>query len=176
MGNRFDSLFEFTVLLRCQCQTARNPRSLVMGTKGKGSDRVSATGESGDPCLYKLIDCFERSPSTIFFRLLSNLSDSLIPTPDALMSNFTPYSDSVHTNLGAAPVSTPTSTSTGDAQGNTPPSANQNDDGGKKKKSAKRRKVNHACLYCRRSHMTCDEGRPCQRWSVPSCLAYSGVY
>ncbi|THH21384.1 hypothetical protein EW146_g133 [Bondarzewia mesenterica] len=36
--------------------------------------------------------------------------------------------------------------------------------GGKKKtKGAKRRKVNHACLYCRRSHMTCDEGRPCQR-------------
>ncbi|KAI0252870.1 hypothetical protein BJV78DRAFT_1199626 [Lactifluus subvellereus] len=30
-------------------------------------------------------------------------------------------------------------------------------------KAAKRRKVNHACLYCRRSHMTCDEGRPCQR-------------
>lgn len=37
------------------------------------------------------------------------------------------------------------------------------DDGGKKKKTVKRRKVNHACLYCRRSHMTCDEGRPCQR-------------
>jgi hypothetical protein len=38
--------------------------------------------------------------------------------------------------------------------------------GGKKRapKVAKRRKVNHACLYCRRSHMTCDEGRPCQRW------------
>lgn len=37
--------------------------------------------------------------------------------------------------------------------------------GGKKRppKAAKRRKVNHACLYCRRSHMTCDEGRPCQR-------------
>ncbi|KAF8901980.1 hypothetical protein CPB85DRAFT_1202917, partial [Mucidula mucida] len=32
-----------------------------------------------------------------------------------------------------------------------------------KKKTPKRRKVNHACLYCRRSHMTCDEGRPCQR-------------
>ncbi|KAJ7292690.1 hypothetical protein C8J57DRAFT_1160964 [Mycena rebaudengoi] len=31
------------------------------------------------------------------------------------------------------------------------------------RKAAKRRKVNHACLYCRRSHMTCDEGRPCQR-------------
>ncbi|KAI5823112.1 hypothetical protein K523DRAFT_325627, partial [Schizophyllum commune Tattone D] len=37
------------------------------------------------------------------------------------------------------------------------------DDGKAKKKPAKRRKVNHACLYCRRSHMTCDEGRPCQR-------------
>lgn len=40
------------------------------------------------------------------------------------------------------------------------------DDPLKKKKTTKRRKVNHACLYCRRSHMTCDEGRPCQRWSV----------
>ncbi|KAH7920872.1 hypothetical protein BV22DRAFT_771261 [Leucogyrophana mollusca] len=41
----------------------------------------------------------------------------------------------------------------------------QDTDGGsgKKKKTTKRRKVNHACLYCRRSHMTCDEGRPCQR-------------
>ncbi|KAM6501419.1 hypothetical protein JOM56_004433 [Amanita muscaria] len=40
--------------------------------------------------------------------------------------------------------------------------ANGNEDEREKKK-AKRRKVNHACLYCRRSHMTCDEGRPCQR-------------
>ncbi|EED79354.1 predicted protein [Postia placenta Mad-698-R] len=39
----------------------------------------------------------------------------------------------------------------------------ENDGPGKKKKGPKRRKVNHACLYCRRSHMTCDEGRPCQR-------------
>ncbi|KAG1896510.1 uncharacterized protein F5891DRAFT_1052826 [Suillus fuscotomentosus] len=37
------------------------------------------------------------------------------------------------------------------------------DDPSKKRKTTKRRKVNHACLYCRRSHMTCDEGRPCQR-------------
>lgn len=44
------------------------------------------------------------------------------------------------------------------------------DEGGKKKKQGKRRKVNHACLYCRRSHMTCDEGRPCQRWYVPPFL------
>ncbi|RKP39237.1 hypothetical protein BJ085DRAFT_43575 [Dimargaris cristalligena] len=27
----------------------------------------------------------------------------------------------------------------------------------------KRKKVIKACVYCRRSHMTCDEGRPCQR-------------
>ena len=31
------------------------------------------------------------------------------------------------------------------------------------KKSNKRRKVNHACVYCRRSHMTCDSQRPCTR-------------
>ncbi|KIJ64975.1 hypothetical protein HYDPIDRAFT_89380 [Hydnomerulius pinastri MD-312] len=44
------------------------------------------------------------------------------------------------------------------------PDLSHDDDGtGKKKKTTKRRKVNHACLYCRRSHMTCDEGRPCQR-------------
>ncbi|KAI5786760.1 hypothetical protein FPQ18DRAFT_368442 [Pyronema domesticum] len=27
----------------------------------------------------------------------------------------------------------------------------------------KRRKVNHACVYCRRSHMTCNDDRPCTR-------------
>lgn len=30
-------------------------------------------------------------------------------------------------------------------------------------KRSRRRKVDHACIYCRRSHMTCDEGRPCSR-------------
>ncbi|KAL0078971.1 Zn(2)-C6 fungal-specific transcription factor [Phycomyces blakesleeanus] len=33
----------------------------------------------------------------------------------------------------------------------------------KKRTGPKRRKVTHACVYCRRSHMTCDDGRPCQR-------------
>ena len=32
--------------------------------------------------------------------------------------------------------------------------------------SAKRRKVNHACLYCRSNHMTYDKRRPCRRWWV----------
>ncbi|KAI8598202.1 hypothetical protein EDD21DRAFT_383142 [Dissophora ornata] len=36
-------------------------------------------------------------------------------------------------------------------------------DAKKKKTGPKRRKVTHACVYCRRSHMTCDDGRPCQR-------------
>ncbi|CDH60693.1 potential fungal zinc cluster transcriptionfactor [Lichtheimia corymbifera JMRC:FSU:9682] len=30
-------------------------------------------------------------------------------------------------------------------------------------KQHKRKKVSLACVFCRRSHMTCDEGRPCQR-------------
>ncbi|KAL7926474.1 hypothetical protein ACQKWADRAFT_280404 [Trichoderma austrokoningii] len=35
--------------------------------------------------------------------------------------------------------------------------------GGAGKNPKKRRKVNHACVYCRRSHMTCDLERPCTR-------------
>ncbi|KAL2110516.1 hypothetical protein VUR80DRAFT_1077 [Thermomyces stellatus] len=34
---------------------------------------------------------------------------------------------------------------------------------GVEKTTKKRRKVNHACIYCRRSHMTCDLERPCTR-------------
>lgn len=42
--------------------------------------------------------------------------------------------------------------------------ANNNASNNKKKRTGpKRRKVTHACVYCRRSHMTCDDGRPCQR-------------
>ena len=40
----------------------------------------------------------------------------------------------------------------------------------KRNPTGKRRKVNHACIFCRRSHMTCDDGRPCQRWYVISVL------
>lgn len=35
--------------------------------------------------------------------------------------------------------------------------------GGNTSPKKKRRKVNHACVYCRRSHMTCDLERPCAR-------------
>ncbi|CAO1615394.1 unnamed protein product [Parajaminaea phylloscopi] len=33
----------------------------------------------------------------------------------------------------------------------------------KKKDGPKKRKVGQACVYCRRSHMTCDSERPCKR-------------
>ncbi|KAF8057061.1 hypothetical protein FPV67DRAFT_1529974 [Lyophyllum atratum] len=71
------------------------------------------------------------------------------------MSTFTSYSEPAAAQK-AASASTSTATSTGLL-------AAAPDDGSRKKKVTKRRKVNHACLYCRRSHMTCDEGRPCQR-------------
>ncbi|KAJ1325116.1 RNA polymerase II-specific transcription factor-like protein [Microdochium nivale] len=47
------------------------------------------------------------------------------------------------------------------------PTANGSDaaprDSSAHKSPRKRRKVNHACVYCRRSHMTCDLERPCTR-------------
>jgi len=61
----------------------------------------------------------------------------------------------------AEPISTAELTSTPNGSEQT---ASVEEEGpGKKKKTTKRRKVNHACIYCRRSHMTCDEGRPCER-------------
>lgn len=41
--------------------------------------------------------------------------------------------------------------------------AQNSKDDKRKRQGPKRRKVTHACVYCRRSHMTCDDGRPCQR-------------
>ncbi|KAI8077756.1 uncharacterized protein BX664DRAFT_343407 [Halteromyces radiatus] len=46
---------------------------------------------------------------------------------------------------------------------NTNDTSNDASDPKKKRTGPKRRKVTHACVYCRRSHMTCDDGRPCQR-------------
>ncbi|KAI0305298.1 hypothetical protein B0F90DRAFT_1703288 [Multifurca ochricompacta] len=78
----------------------------------------------------------------------------------AILTGPTPASD-----LPRAPISTTTIVST--QQGMAEEREVEDDalGSGKKRpqKIAKRRKVNHACLYCRRSHMTCDEGRPCQR-------------
>ncbi|KAL3427172.1 transcriptional regulator [Phlyctema vagabunda] len=48
-----------------------------------------------------------------------------------------------------------------DVKAQTSPAATGATSGSKSPK--KRRKVNHACVYCRRSHMTCDLERPCAR-------------
>ncbi|KIM36253.1 hypothetical protein M413DRAFT_449306 [Hebeloma cylindrosporum] len=74
------------------------------------------------------------------------------------MSTFTTYMDSAQ---GATSATMSSSTHANLSTAKETPVADE--DAGKKKKTTKRRKVNHACLYCRRSHMTCDEGRPCQR-------------
>ncbi|CEL00701.1 Putative Zn cluster transcription factor (Fragment) [Aspergillus calidoustus] len=44
-----------------------------------------------------------------------------------------------------------------------PASKPDNTAAGPRASPKKRRKVNHACVYCRRSHMTCDSERPCTR-------------
>ncbi|KAE8147140.1 hypothetical protein BDV25DRAFT_160993 [Aspergillus avenaceus] len=46
---------------------------------------------------------------------------------------------------------------------NSPASKPENTVAGTHTSPKKRRKVNHACVYCRRSHMTCDSERPCTR-------------
>ncbi|MCJ1432893.1 hypothetical protein MMC27_002251 [Xylographa pallens] len=43
------------------------------------------------------------------------------------------------------------------------PPSNSGGEAGSSISPKKRRKVNHACIYCRRSHMTCDLERPCTR-------------
>jgi len=87
-----------------------------------------------------------------------------LSTPDLFSHHHRKHEDSAMTNYGAAshsyasPAVDPIPTIAHDD-----PDQTQEADA-KKRKTTKRRKVNHACLYCRRSHMTCDEGRPCQRW------------
>ena len=80
-----------------------------------------------------------------------------------LMSTFTTYADSAQSATAAGNSNGSSNVMTPEPQNQAASGAGE-DEGGKKKKATKRRKVNHACLYCRRSHMTCDEGRPCQRW------------
>ncbi|KAK5163334.1 Transcription factor [Saxophila tyrrhenica] len=60
-----------------------------------------------------------------------------------------------------APTQSPTNKRKSSTSTSQEPNGHSKDeaDNGKKK----RRKVNHACVYCRRSHMTCDLERPCAR-------------
>jgi len=84
------------------------------------------------------------------------------------MASFSTYlaSDSAPMTTRASSASSTAMQTPDGAQSQLNAHTGAEDDPNKKKKPAKRRKVNHACLYCRRSHMTCDEGRPCQRWCV----------
>ncbi|CAO3660851.1 unnamed protein product [Rhizopus stolonifer] len=59
--------------------------------------------------------------------------------------------------------STPSNTAETPASSEDTTTSQLQDNKKKPRTGPKRRKVTHACVYCRRSHMTCDEGRPCQR-------------
>lgn len=59
--------------------------------------------------------------------------------------------------------STPSNTAETPASSEDTTNSQLQDNKKKPRTGPKRRKVTHACVYCRRSHMTCDEGRPCQR-------------
>lgn len=96
----------------------------------------------------------------------------MTPSPSGTAAPFDPRSlySSNNTNTNSTPAKPPQpSSSNGSASVKREQAASIADDAGSspssggKKKPSKRRKVNLACIYCRRSHMTCDEGRPCQR-------------
>ncbi|KAH7090957.1 hypothetical protein BKA62DRAFT_724449 [Auriculariales sp. MPI-PUGE-AT-0066] len=76
----------------------------------------------------------------------------LLPNINNSPTNMLPSSSAATSTMNTAPPSDDEDTPHGKAT-----------NGGNGKTKSKRKKVNHACLYCRRSHMTCDEGRPCQR-------------
>ncbi|CAO3591835.1 unnamed protein product [Absidia cylindrospora] len=70
-------------------------------------------------------------------------------------SNINNQSDQPNTSLSTTNNSNPNA--------DTEATRSDGTDQKKKRVGPKRRKVTHACVYCRRSHMTCDDGRPCQQ-------------
>ncbi|KAF8225603.1 hypothetical protein L208DRAFT_1305608 [Tricholoma matsutake] len=81
------------------------------------------------------------------------------------MSSFISFSDSLQRNGPIALASAATLAHSDDAPSanlDSLPSTGQHDEGRKKGETTERMNVNHSCLYGRRSHMTCDERRPCQ--------------
>ncbi|KAI9495247.1 hypothetical protein BDB00DRAFT_760486 [Zychaea mexicana] len=79
--------------------------------------------------------------------------------PQGSNTSNTPTNNTNSKNQGSSTPSAATMDSASESNTSTP----QQQDTKKKRTGPKRRKVTHACVYCRRSHMTCDEGRPCQR-------------
>ncbi|ORZ15276.1 hypothetical protein BCR42DRAFT_416777 [Absidia repens] len=84
--------------------------------------------------------------------LMENSNNSNKPDPSNASATSTPSTSSATTTATAAATNNNDTTTANDAS-----------DPKKKRTGPKRRKVTHACVYCRRSHMTCDDGRPCQR-------------
>ncbi|CAO3593095.1 unnamed protein product [Absidia cylindrospora] len=84
--------------------------------------------------------------------LMENSNNNNKPDQSNASATSTPSASSATTTTTAAATSNNDTTTTNDAS-----------DPKKKRTGPKRRKVTHACVYCRRSHMTCDDGRPCQR-------------
>ncbi|KAI8578475.1 hypothetical protein K450DRAFT_247016 [Umbelopsis ramanniana AG] len=81
------------------------------------------------------------------------------PTTHSIQSNLGPESSS---DSSSSDIKLEQNGSTS-GLGSVRPSENNGNDSKKKRVGPKRKKVTHACVYCRRSHMTCDDGRPCQR-------------
>ncbi|KAJ3108653.1 hypothetical protein HDU97_000509 [Phlyctochytrium planicorne] len=97
---------------------------------------------------------------------LPHLPQHLQSSASSSSSSSSSNSTSLVTNASPS-APTPTMTyedqSGGFAQPSPPTNGVDSIDDKGKKRAPKRRKVSQACVYCRRSHMTCDEGRPCQR-------------
>lgn len=80
--------------------------------------------------------------------IISNMSANHNVPENPQTQSFSPNSHS----KTMRPSSTAPTTSSSSSNTNPPPT-----------KRFRRKKVDHACVYCRRSHMTCDEKRPCTR-------------
>ncbi len=84
------------------------------------------------------------------------------PATSTKMASASPANAAGATGSGAAGASAPANKRSASVSSTSTAAATPESTSGKK--DSKRRKVNLACVYCRRSHMTCDDSRPCKRW------------
>ncbi|PWN39693.1 hypothetical protein IE81DRAFT_368895 [Ceraceosorus guamensis] len=98
-----------------------------------------------------------------------------VPSPSTPQSSNAHRTSSVRPDNSSAPKRAPVKSLAGSPRGDTkagpsPSAANVTSSSastsaspGPAPKDTRKRKVGTACIYCRRSHMTCDESRPCKR-------------
>ncbi|SAM07756.1 hypothetical protein [Absidia glauca] len=89
---------------------------------------------------------------------INNTNQNNNNTPSDQQPNASSSTNNNNNNSNNSPSNTNVSNNSGASD-----AMNDSSDPKKKRTGPKRRKVTHACVYCRRSHMTCDDGRPCQR-------------